>query len=132
MSDQEAATTAAQGDQPTPKEPFRTGQTIILGFTGSLGSGCTFLAEGMKECLGADGHHYRLSKYIRDSLRQQGTESPTTTQMQDEGNRLRKEHGLEYLVAQCIEEATKRENEGSLDENSMILIDGIRNTSYND
>jgi len=48
--------------------------------------------------------------------------------MQDEGNRLRMKHGLEYLVAKCLNEAKETENKGSLDQNSVILIDGIRNT----
>ncbi len=128
MSDVEATSGTLEGSQPTAGEPFSTGQTILLGFTGSLGSGCSFFAKGIKECLGADGHVYRLSEYIRESLREKGVEAPTTAQMQDEGNRLRRDHGLEHLIARCVEDISEKEQAGALNQNSVILIDGIRNT----
>ncbi|MBL7141277.1 MAG: hypothetical protein ISS74_10250 [Planctomycetes bacterium] len=107
---------------------YRAGRTIMLGFTGSIGSGCTFLSEGLRDSLGSDGHYYRLSRYIYESLRDQGIHVPTTAQLQNEGNRLRKERGLQYLVERCSEDITQDEEAGKFNENSVILIDGLRNT----
>ena len=120
---------AAQTSSPeTEPETYRAGKTIMLGFTGSIGSGCTFLSEGLDQSLGSDGYYYRLSRYIYDSLEAQGITSPSTAQLQDEGNRLRREYGLQYLVEQCIDDITKDQEADRFNENSVILIDGLRNT----
>ncbi len=117
--------TNADGSQ---REAYKTGQVIIIGFTGSLGSGCSFLAEGVKRSVGTDAHLFRLSDCIRESLRSQGIKKPKTEQLQDEGDRLRKEHGLEYLVSQCVAKMDEIEKRGRFNDHSVILIDGIRNT----
>jgi deoxycytidylate deaminase len=108
---------------------YKSGQVIMLGFTGSLGSGCSFLATGIKEVIGTDAHYFKLSQYIRDSLREKGQDRPTVAELQDEGNRLRQSVSLTYLVERCVRDVLEKEGRGEFNANSIILIDGIRNTS---
>ena len=86
------------------------------------------MAEGIARQLGRDGHYYRLSDYIREGLAEKGIKEPDTDQMQDEGNRLRKEHGLQYLIDRCAKNLSEKERAGEFTADSVILIDGIRNT----
>jgi deoxycytidylate deaminase len=106
-------------------QKFSYGETIILGFTGSLGSGCTFIAKGIKKSLGQSCHHYELSKIITDKLKKQGIDKPTTKQKQNMGNKLRKEQGVSVLVDLCLKKI--RRVEKRFNEDTVILVDGIRN-----
>jgi deoxycytidylate deaminase len=112
-----------------PEKAFPSGRVIMLGFTGSLGSGCTFLSTGLKDHIGSDAHYYKLSNYIRASLNARGITRPTIAQMQDEGNRLRRKYGLTYLVDTCVSDIVKKEHSHGYNSNSVILIDGIRNNA---
>ncbi|MFC1793772.1 hypothetical protein ACFL3Q_09330 [Planctomycetota bacterium] len=105
---------------------FAYGEAIILGFTGSLGSGCTYISEGIKNTIGSDAFRYVLSDIIETSLKKKGIKAPSIQQKQDEGDLLRKENGLSVLAEMCLDAIKKDENK--LNENSVILIDGIRNT----
>ena len=58
---------------------------LILGFTGSLGGGCTFLSEGIKGILSDQGHYYQLSDVLRDIAKERGVE-PTVSNLQNIGN----------------------------------------------
>lgn len=107
---------------------------LILGFTGSLGSGCTFLAEGVLETLSNHGRYYRPSNILKDIAREKNLE-PSVSNLQDIGNDLRGEildNGkpncsalIELILIKIKTEAGIAEF--SKDENSVILIDGIKN-----
>ena len=105
---------------------FAYGEAIILGFTGSLGSGCTYISNGIKTSIGINAFAYSLSDIIEKSLNKKGVTSPTIKQKQDEGDLLRKEHGLSVLAEMCLDQI--RKGQKKFDEQSVILIDGIRNT----
>ena len=78
-------------------------ETIILGFTGSLGSGCTYLSEEVARL--QDFLHYELSTPIRDQAKSEHDESYQNKQKI--GNKLRQEGGLGVLAVKAIEFADK-------------------------
>ncbi|MBI5099133.1 MAG: cytidylate kinase family protein [Nitrospirae bacterium] len=61
--------------------------TSILGFTGSIGSGCTYIAAGIASQYGYK--YYSLSKVLRDIAKEKGISDPSVEQLQDLGNKLR-------------------------------------------
>jgi deoxycytidylate deaminase/dephospho-CoA kinase len=99
----------------------------LVGFTGALGSGCTYLARGL-----ADFHRYyycSLSKPIHDALKAEGRE-PTSKNLQDMGDKLRKENGNDYLVRVALEEAERELGKDVATERPAgLIVDGIRNTA---
>lgn len=117
----------AKKKMPPKTQRFDWGETIILGLTGSLGSGCSFIAEGIKENLGINAFHYKLSDFLREKLEQRGINKPTTTQLQDEGNKLRRERGLSVLAKLCLDKIIKEGKEKPYSKDTVIIIDGIRN-----
>ena len=105
--------------------------TLLIGFTGSLGSGCTFLAKGIQGALGVDCHYYRVSDVLREQAQKskRKRKEPTTEELQDLGNALRRSQGTFVLAKLCLErikrdDAARRFSEN---ENTVVLIDGIRN-----
>jgi deoxycytidylate deaminase/cytidylate kinase len=94
---------------------------IILGFTGPIGSGCSFVSKSLSEEFG-QFKYAKVSDIIRDHLKSEGVENPSVEDMQTKGNQLRKEHGGHYLVEKTLEKLT-----GSEGANAFIL-DGIKNT----
>src|SRR4030067_426027 len=112
---------------PSKVQTFDWGETIILGFTGSLGSGCSFMAEGIKEYLGVNAFHYKLSDFLRERLEKRGIDKPTTAQLQDEGNELRKEKGLSVLATFCLDRIIEEGKKNPYTKETVILVDGIRN-----
>ena len=76
-------------DKPEPQtKKTIDASCLILGFTGSLGSGCTFLAEGITETLSDQGHYYQLSNVLREIAKSRDLQ-PTVSNLQDIGNELR-------------------------------------------
>ncbi len=104
-----------------------TAEVPIIGFTGALGSGCTFFAETL-----AKHHNYshcRLSEPIREEARRRGLEE-TTENLQDVGNDLRRDRDLDWLVKTTLETADKEWPEAEAPERPTgIIIDTIRNTA---
>ncbi|MCP4162270.1 MAG: hypothetical protein GY760_19545 [Deltaproteobacteria bacterium] len=98
--------------------------TIILGFTGSIGSGCTYIAESIPKNADIEYKYFKLSDTLRDILKSEGINSPSVSELQDKGNALRAEHGKGFLVKVLLE---KIENEADIDINAGIIIDGIKN-----
>ena len=99
--------------------------TIILGFTGSLGSGCTYISEFISKV--SDGkiyRYYKLSSIIRDILSNEGKTDPTVEELQDKGNELRRNNSNGYLVGALIDKINKDPNVRNGD---AIIIDGIKN-----
>ncbi len=107
---------------------IENGNVIILGFTGSLGSGVTFIAKGFKQNLGENGRYFELSKYITNELRKEKSiQGPTIKQKQDYGNKLREKGGNSVLVNICLKNLRRSERNKPFTDDTVILIDGIRN-----
>ena len=104
-----------------------TAQMPIIGFTGALGSGCTYFAKGLAEYHGYE--YCSLSEPIHRTIKQAGRK-PSSKNLQDMGNELRAKHGLDILVRISLEEVEqelgKRENAAKP---VGLVVDGIRNTA---
>ena len=74
----------------------------IVGFTGALGSGCTYLAQ----TLGAlrNYAYYSLSAPIHKEADNRGLEHSYST-LQDIGDELRRENGRDFLVKRVLQQA---------------------------
>jgi len=96
--------------------------TIILGFTGSIGSGCSYIAEFLPHVTDTPYKTYKLSDIIRDELKREGCKKPTVSDLQDKGNELRRKHRGSYLAHKIIEEIEKETKKPE-----AIIIDGIKN-----
>ena len=94
---------------------------IILGFTGSIGSGCTTIAIALSKA--ESGYRYfKLSDIIREHLKKEHKiENPTVEQLQNAGDELRKKFGREYLAKILCDELKKQSDINE------IIIDGIKN-----
>ncbi len=103
------------------------GKIVLLGLTGSLGSGCTFIAEGIKKTLKRNCYHFQLSGALHENLKSRGTQKPTIEQLQDEGNRLRQKYGTSALAVACVSKICEVEKENKFGRDTVVLIDGIRN-----
>jgi len=101
---------------------------LILGFTGALGSGCTFLSEGIKNKLGSHGRYYRLSQFLAEEADKNDIEK-TVQKLQTLGDNLRLEHGNSILVEKCLDKIRQEDQveQFSGNEETVLLIDGIKN-----
>lgn len=95
---------------------------IILGFTGSIGSGCTYISKHLEKISEKNYTYFKLSDIIRNELREEGNEDPTIEQLQLKGNELRVTHGQDILARTLLD--TIRE---SGEQYKHIIIDGIKN-----
>lgn len=103
------------------KKLFLHGRQIIIGFTGSLGSGSSYVAKGI-----ADKYNYeyaKLSQILRDRLKRRN--KITIDALQTEGNKLRKEKGDSALVDLTFHKLDK--SGADLTSRRGIIIDGIKN-----
>jgi deoxycytidylate deaminase len=103
-----------------------TAEVPIIGFTGALGSGCSFFAESLCE------HHgykcYPLSGPLHEFVRSK--QLPESVQaLQDFGNGLRKSKGPDVLVRYALERADQEWPGPEQACPSGIILDGIRNTA---
>lgn len=96
---------------------------IILGFTGSIGSGCSYISKEISQVTGNKYKYFKLSNVIRELLKEEGNQSPTVSELQQKGNLLRKEYGRNALVVNLILGLQKIEIETF----KNIIIDGIKN-----
>lgn len=97
---------------------------IILGFTGSIGSGCTFIAKAIPSIAEKKYKYYKLSDIIRDILKEEGNSDPTVSDLQDKGNELRANFQQGYLVGKLLEQI---DQDSDIDDETEIIIDGIKN-----
>ncbi|MBN1506946.1 MAG: hypothetical protein JW955_08875 [Sedimentisphaerales bacterium] len=112
----------------SPERKRFNADCLIVGFTGSLGSGCTFLAEGVAAKLGTHGRYYRLSEFLREEADKRHVDK-TVQSLQNLGDELRLKNGNSFLIEKCLDQI-KREDEQSgfaQDEETVLLIDGIKN-----
>lgn len=92
---------------------------IIIGLTGSFGSGCTHLAEKYLEPQGYK--RIRLSSIISKMMLEENQNGPKGRDtLQEYGNKLRSEKGSDFLASEAIKEIKE-------DENSNWVIDSIKN-----
>src|SRR5690606_12521033 len=95
----------------------------ILGFTGSLGSGCSYLSEEVARLQGF--LHYELSAPIRDKAREQGDESYFNKQKI--GNELRQDGaGSGVLAFKAIQYADSIWSQAPA-QYKGVALSGIRN-----
>lgn len=88
---------------------------IVIGLVGPIASGKGFLGKYLEN----RGFCYTsTSDRVRDEAHRQGI-SPTRENLQDIGNQLRENFGVEVLVVRCL---TLISNEADL-----VVIDGMRN-----
>jgi len=97
----------------------------VLGFTGALGSGCSYLAKGL-----ADQHGYAycsLSELIHTVARE-ARQSERTESLQDIGNRIRRQCGRDALVTYALTALDGTIPKlGAHNRPRGIVVDGIRN-----
>lgn len=93
--------------------------TVFLGFTGPIGSGCTYIAKTLAE---NHGYEYRkLSDIIRNYVDPE--DKHNVEKLQDKGDQLRKENRVEFLVEETINDLQ------SLGKKiDKVIIDGIKNS----
>ena len=104
------------------KSEYRLPQNIIiLGFSGSMGSGCTFLSKGFEAVSNYRYKRLSVSDVLRRILREQGNYNPSVDELQNKGNELRKEHSTSYLIYELMN-TELRDFQGH-----GLIIDGIKN-----
>lgn len=104
-------------------------ETIILGFTGSIGSGCSFIGKHIEE-LGYDYKYFCLSDHLKELAKSKKIANPTCEQLQDIGNDLRKKSKKgSVLVSELLKKIDSQIKSGALDLSKYkgIIIDSIRN-----
>ncbi len=97
-----------------------TSDTIVIGFTGSIGSGCTFIASKIMDEYRYD--YFSLSNILKDKARAEGKSDFSVPALQEYGDSLRAQFGSGFLVDQLINSVI---GERKLSE--VILVDSIRN-----
>lgn len=99
--------------------------TVMLGFTGSIGSGSTYISEMIPRIALPKKYIYcKLSSIIRGILESEGVTNPSVKQLQDKGNELRRTHGNSYLIGMLLKHI---DSEWNPKEDYGIVIDGIKN-----
>lgn len=97
---------------------------IVIGVTGSFGSGCTTLTGVLEKYF--DFKPYSLSHILREEWSKQHEGKPaedaSRSELQDFGNKLRKEKSLSILAEMAYEKVC---HEGNKDKN--LVFDSIRN-----
>lgn len=96
---------------------------LIVGLTGSFGSGCSYIA---KEILSKNGYQlFSLSDVLKKMYQKEMSEDPSAVprkNLQDFGDKKRREGGEDYFAREVIGEIEKRDLN-----NDKYVIDSIRN-----
>ncbi len=95
----------------------------IIGFTGPIGSGCTFHAKLVSEFRGYK--YFSLSAILHDIATDHNL-SQSIKNLQDLGNNLRRQYGEDVLVISLFKKIDKEFDKKN--EISGIVIDSIKNT----
>ena len=96
---------------------------IVIGVTGSFGSGCSKIAEVLS--LNHGFKVYALSKFLREEWERRNgkpAKEALRSQLQDLGNDLRKEHSLSILAEKTYDQVCKDKKK-----NVNLAFDSIRN-----
>ena len=112
-----------------PAAQSLSADTLFVGFTGSLGSGCSFVAKGIAHNLGDNAHYYLVSDSLRKIAADLKIEKPTVPQLQNIGNEERSKRGLSAVVELCLDTVKQDDKQYHFSDNedTVILIDGIKN-----
>jgi dephospho-CoA kinase len=102
---------------PRKKQNGIPANAIILGFTGSLGSGCSYIAEGIANEL----TEYKFVSLSAPIYEKAGTGAPKS-KLQDVGDNLRREYGRHFLAKEAIDGL-----KSSGETHKRIIINSIRN-----
>lgn len=103
-----------------------TADIPVIGFTGALGSGCTYLGQGLEKYF--NYRYCSLSSVIHELARENDFDEKTGT-LQDIGNALREANGRDVLVQVTLKTLDRSwPSPGSPDRPKGIIVDGIRNT----
>jgi len=89
---------------------------LVIAVTGTLCSGKGLVAQILKS-RGCDTDTF--SSVVKDTLKLKGILEPSRAQLQDEGNRLRKEFGAQVLAERLLSKYK--------DSPKPLIIDGLRN-----
>jgi deoxycytidylate deaminase/dephospho-CoA kinase len=112
---------------PDWRPEYITAEVPIIGFTGALGSGCTFFAEGLARF--HEYYHVRLSDPIHDFARKHAVPE-SFHNLQNIGNKIRSAvtaSGLVWMALQKADEEWHRRHTSGLNNLAGVAIDGIRN-----
>jgi deoxycytidylate deaminase/dephospho-CoA kinase len=95
---------------------------IVIGFTGPLGSGCTYISRALAGKL--NYKYYKPSDIIREHV--DADEKNNVKVLQDKGNELREEKGLSFLIEEVFRKfkVDYNKNGGKYE---GLIIDGIKN-----
>lgn len=95
---------------------------ILIGITGSFGSGCTELFHTIETLAPTDlkVETFKISDEIKEEAIKRGLSNPDRKILQDIGNELRKEKGNAYWINRVLSKT-------KFDSDKLIVIDGIRN-----
>lgn len=98
--------------------------TPILGFTGSIGSGCSYISQAIPSVTPPQKmyKYYKVSDVIRSVLVDEGVRNPNVQQLQDKGNVLRRDYNNSYLMGLLLKKI-----DSEWDGGYGIIIDGIKN-----
>ncbi|MDP3029976.1 MAG: hypothetical protein Q8O04_10900 [Deltaproteobacteria bacterium] len=102
---------------PRKKQNGIPANAIILGFTGSLGSGCSYIAEGIAKEL----TEYKFVSLSAPIYEKAGT-GAQKSELQDIGDELRREHGRSFFAKEAIDRL-----KSSGETHKKIIINSIRN-----
>lgn len=92
---------------------------ILIGLTGSFGSGCSELRKVLEAEFGFGS--VKLSDIVKEAARARGLNEKDRNTLQDVGNDLRKSEGRNYLAKEALKRAEQFGKE-------LVVFDGIRNT----
>ena len=102
-------------------------RAIIIGFTGPIGSGCSYFAEYLP-LIAPKYKYYRLSDLISEELEKEGKADFTVEDKQNKGNEIRFTKGANALIGMLfdkIDEETKRKRTKV----TAVIVDGIKNSA---
>lgn len=95
--------------------------TIVIGFTGSIGSGCSYIAKNIKEEYKYD--LFSLSDLLREIAQQDNLTDSSVIMLQKYGNALRQKNYPGFLAVRLLESIKDRRKPVG----DVVLIDSIRN-----
>lgn len=100
--------------------------SIIIGFTGSISSGCTLFAKNLHKIAGY--HYYSLStpihKTAKAQLKENKVKEITQELLQNIGNEFRKKNGSHYLAKEAL---NLIDTDCEPNKEYKVVIDSIRN-----
>lgn len=91
---------------------------LIIGLTGSVGSGCSTLYKVLMEAFHFKG--FKISDEIRSEAIKKSIKKPDRNNLQDIGNEFREKHGNTYWINRVLSNVKDTKND-------RLVIDGIKN-----